>query len=76
MNWFKKPQDLYDLLLLEELYYGNTGNSVTRVPGGWIFNHHHISGVMTATFVPISDEFLNLSNENIKSMADQDLAEP
>lgn len=70
MKWFKKPQDLYDLLMLESLFFGDAGNFATRVPGGWIF---YIVGhnVMASTvFVPFSDEFQNLSDENIKNLAD------
>ena len=69
MNWFKKTQDLYDLLLLENLYYGDAGSFITRVPGGWIFHHRDNAGTITGVFVPFNKEFLNLSDENIQSMA-------
>jgi len=72
MNWFKKSQDLYDLLLLEDLYYGNAGSFVTRVPGGWIFHHRDHAGRMTGVFVPFNKEFLNLSDENFQNMDGQD----
>jgi len=75
MKWFKKPRDLYDLLLLEDLFFGNAGSFARRVPGGWVFYHSTapagiVGGITTGTFVPFSDEFLNLSDEEVKSMAD------
>jgi len=73
MNWFKKPQDLYDLLLLEDLYYGNSGRFITRVPGGWIFYHRDMTGAVVGVFIPFNKEFLNLSDENIQNMDGQDI---
>ncbi len=75
MKWFKHPKDLYELLLLEDLYYGNAGHFVTRVPGGWIFTHKDLSGNYRGTFVPYSDEFKHLSDEEIQSMENQELEE-
>lgn len=75
MNWYKKPQDLYDLLLLEDLFHGNTGNYVTRVPGGWIFYVQNMVSTKIGTFVPFNDEFKFLNDENNKSLADQNLSE-
>ena len=77
MKWFKKPQDLYDLLLLENLWFGNAGSFARRVPGGWIFYGSNVppgmtGGTMVSTFVPYSEEFLNLNNENIENLADHD----
>lgn len=75
MKWFKKPRDLYDLLLLEDLFFGNTGSYTRRVPGGWIFYQIDAMGTVTGVFVPFSSEFQNLSDEEIKSLSDEDLAE-
>ncbi len=70
MKWFKKTQDLYDLLLLETLHYGEGGSQIMRVPGGWIFTHQDAAGRWSDTFVPYSQEFLNLNDENVKIMAE------
>jgi len=77
MKWFKNPKDLYELLVLEDLYFGNTGSFARRVPGGWIFYHYapgaaHYQG----TFVPMSDEFKHLADEEFQSMAHPDIATP
>ena len=75
MNWYKKPQDLYDLLLLEDLYFGNAGNYLTRVPGGWIFYMQNMTGTKIGTFVPFNDEFQSLNNEKSENLDDQELPE-
>lgn len=76
MKWFKKPQDLYDLLLLEDLFFGDSGSFARRVPGGWVFHHSPIPAGMVGavhpgTFVPYNDEFLNLSDENTEILAEK-----
>ena len=72
MRWFKSPKDLYEMLVLENVYFGNSGNFVTRVPGGWIFTFVGAGIKRSSTFVPFSNEFQHLSDEDIQSMVDQD----
>lgn len=59
MYFYKKPQDLYSQMLLENVYFGNRGEYCTRVPGGWIF--HTYAGEpgkgFISTFVPYNEEF-------------------
>lgn len=46
-------KDIYNLALHESVQLTKT-TSVMRVAGGWIY----ISGIASAVFVPLNDEFL------------------
>ena len=63
-------KDIYKLELFEETFedreqYGNSGLSVRRVPGGWIFTNFEdshedgnaIQSRLSSVFVPYNEEF-------------------
>lgn len=63
-------KNIYDLKLFEEIFedreqYGNSGLSVRRVPGGWIFTdfedsheeNNTVQSRLSSVFVPYDEEF-------------------
>jgi hypothetical protein len=54
----------YYSLQLGRSFTLNDGTEIKRVPGGWMHVIWANSGVTTSTFVPYSDEFIDLTNSS------------